>query len=129
MSDDGDLNVQREIEIDKQLAKWHNAAFEGIAALDIGEAMAPGLALWVTDGVPPGDFLAAVLQNNLMDAIRYADSHNEDRLLNWGRVLYDYVPSACYGSPLKYSNWIDKGGLKGVLLAGEIVVDLSEGRD
>ena len=126
MSDDGDLNVQREIEIDKQLAKWHNAAFEGIAALDIGEAMAPGLALWVTDGVPPGSFLAAVLCNDLMSAIKNADAHNQGRLLDWGRVLYDYVPRGCYGSAQKYSNWIDKGGLKGVLLAGEVVVDLED---
>ena len=76
MSDDGDLNVQREIEIDKQLAKWHNAAFAGIELHGLREAMAPGLAEYVTDGVPPGSFLCAVIQNDLMAA-----AHDDARLI------------------------------------------------
>lgn len=65
-----------------------------------------GLLRYVVDGVRPGDFLCAVLDNDLADAVGRADS--EARLAQLKAIhswLFNFTPSACFGSKAKRLAW------------------------
>ena len=70
------------------------------------EHMREGMQRYVEHGQRPGKFLNAVLENDLMAALGYADSRNLPRLYDFGSFLYNKVPTACYGSPEKVTAWI-----------------------
>lgn len=75
--------------------------------------MQDGLALWINYGIPPGSFLMAVLENNLMEAFRSADQINRHHLFQYANFLYNFAPSSCHGSPEKVRDWAKMGGLEG----------------
>jgi hypothetical protein len=65
-----------------------------------------GLLRYVTNGVRPGHFLCAVLDNDLTEAVGHADS--EERLAQLKAVvswLFNYTPSTCWGSKAKRLAW------------------------
>lgn len=68
--------------------------------------MREGVAMYVLHGYPPGDFLRAVLENNLMKAGLRADSHNKLCLFEWAGVL-EAMPMDIIGSPLAVSAHIE----------------------
>ena len=70
-----------------------------------------GLHLYITEGIEPGSFLSAVLQNDLRRACEAADDVNRHRLRDYVQFLYCHAPHDCWGSPEKYSAWIKRGGL------------------
>ena len=49
--------------------------------------MAEQVRNYVMDGEPPGDFLQAVLENNLHQAAMRADDNNSQCLFGWAWVL------------------------------------------
>ncbi len=52
-------------------------------------------------GIPTGDFLRAVLENNLMEAMGRADSYNRATIHQICAYVYNDMPSTCHGSPTK----------------------------
>lgn len=57
-------------------------------------------------GQPPGDFLAAVLVNDLLDAFQRADEDNTrdmQQIIAW---CYNNLPWAAWGSAEKLQAWI-----------------------
>ena len=74
---------------------------------------AHSLQLYVDQGIEPGGFLAAVLENNFMEAAGRADSYNQFHLYDWAKVIYNDVPSGCHGSAKAVAEWIKSGGLVG----------------
>lgn len=64
------------------------------------------LQLYVKQGVMPGDFLTAVLENNLSEACGRADLTNQRRLIVIVRYVYNRIPSAAWGSPAKVTKWV-----------------------
>jgi len=72
----------------------------------IPERTINALKRYVADKIPTGDFLRAVLENNLTEAFARADSENREAL--WGIVEYVYneLPFNCWGSPEKVSEWL-----------------------
>ena len=72
----------------------------------IPERMRGGIERYINHGVPPGDFLTAVICNDLRDACGRAD--DENRYLLWDYVLFFHneAPSSCWGSPEKMRAWI-----------------------
>ena len=56
------------------------------------------LERYVEHGIPPGDFLQAVLSNDLVDAVQRADANNQRALLALVQYVYNEVPSDCYGN-------------------------------
>lgn len=68
---------------------------------------------YVERGYPPGDFLCAILRNDLLDAAGRADMQNLPKLHIWATWLYNNAPSACHGSKHKIEEWIASGGLEG----------------
>ena len=63
--------------------------------------------LYVSEGVPPGVFLTAVLSNDLMEALGRADRENRETLYDICGYIYNEIPSACHGSPEKVKGWLD----------------------
>jgi len=76
--------------------------------------MRPGMAAYVLHGTQPGDFLTAVLCNDLMEACHRADAINKEQLHAYAFFLYNYAPSACYGSAAKVKAWVAQDGLMGL---------------
>lgn len=62
---------------------------------------------YVQKGIPVGDFLYAVLSNDLKGAFNRADSNNYRFMGDIIRYLWNYVPSACWGSPERVKAWLD----------------------
>ena len=75
---------------------------------------ADALQRYVIDGIPPGDFMFAVVCNDFMAAAATADSFNQHHLHEWARVIYNDVPSQCQGSTERVTAWIKAGGILGM---------------
>jgi len=69
---------------------------------------------YVKTGRPVGDFLYAVLTNDLQGANSHADEMNLTMIPVYCRYLYNECPSSCFGSPEIYEAWRRKGGLEGM---------------
>lgn len=65
------------------------------------------LTHYINEGRHPGDFLMAVLENNLKESFGRADSHNQAHMIDIVRYLYNYCPSACWGSKENVQAWMD----------------------
>lgn len=72
--------------------------------------MMEGLWNYVKHGIPPGSFLCAVLENNLVHAAEKADVQNIACLPAYASFLVSKAPGACWGSPEKVSRWINMKG-------------------
>lgn len=70
--------------------------------------MIDGLVRYLVDHVPTGDFLRAVLENNLMRALDKADITNSPLLRNYARFLYNYAPLGSYGSRENVRKWLER---------------------
>jgi len=75
--------------------------YHKLSAKDI----APILRYW-KNRIRPGDFLTAVISNDLREASGRADVRNRRRLFEYVDYLYNFVPSICWGSKEKFENWI-----------------------
>lgn len=88
-----------------------NLTFDGAYA-EIPDYMQEPLLAYVNTGRLTGDFLRAVLSNNLFDAVGRADSTNLPLIPLYVRWLYNRAPIGCYGSPKVVEAWVKQGGLK-----------------
>lgn len=82
--------------------KTHKSELEEI----IGENMMGALTRYINDRLRPGDFLSAVLSNDLKEACGRADHHNKEILFEYVNYLYNYCPAACWGSYEKVNEWL-----------------------
>jgi hypothetical protein len=57
----------------------------------------------------PGDFLTAVLSNNLIEAVSRADAENQVALADWVKLVYNHLPSNCWGTPGRVRAWVTEG--------------------
>lgn len=69
---------------------------------------------YVQHGWHPGDFLAAVLCDKLTEAVLRADDDNRHDLVEIVGYLYNDTPRICHGDVDRVTNWLKKGGLKGM---------------
>jgi len=67
---------------------------------------AEGLRRYVAERLQPGDFLTAVLSNDLAEAVARADSENAAALADIVRVLWNGLPAAAWGSRRKVNAWL-----------------------
>lgn len=73
---------------------------------EIPEYMHGGMIAYVHDHRRPGDFLMAVLSNDLRGAVDRADYTNIKLLDNYVRVLYNHAPATCWGSQARVEKWL-----------------------
>ena len=74
----------------------------------IPDRMMGGLIRYIENGIAPGDFLTAVICNDLNGAVGNADDENVRNLPAYIGYLYNEAPSACWGSLEKMLNWMDE---------------------
>lgn len=72
------------------------------------------LQRYIEDGLEPGGFLQAVLENDLSGAVSRADSTNIHRIPDFVRFLQYYAPAICWGSPELYQSWVKRRGINGI---------------
>jgi len=70
--------------------------------------MGEGLIRWIEHGILPGEFLQAVLRNDLMGAVHRADGTNIENLPAYIGYLYNEAPQGCFGSPEAVKAWEEK---------------------
>ena len=64
-----------------------------------------GLERYLQDGILPGGFLQAVLENKLKESFERADDISRAALPDIVHYLYNYVPMAAWGSPERVAEW------------------------
>lgn len=83
------------------IAYWNQNAADEL----IPERMQGALRRWVTEGIEPGGFVSAILENNLFEAFARADAENSLIIKNYLLFLYNHAPAGCYGSKEKCNAW------------------------
>ncbi len=68
--------------------------------------MQEALTRYVVDRVAPGNFLQAVISNDLRDACGRADADNLQLLPTYVKWFYNVAPGGCWGSPENYKAWL-----------------------
>lgn len=61
---------------------------------------------YVDDRVSPGDFLEAVLENDLRESFQRADEDNIRSMFEIVQFVYNEIPARCWGSPEKVKEWL-----------------------
>lgn len=69
----------------------------------VPEHMHGGVIRYVEEGIPPGDFLTAVINNDLKGACVRADDKNKHALFSFIMWFYNQAPGGCWG----YSGAVD----------------------
>lgn len=77
--------------------------------------MINGLNNYINHGVIPGQFLQAVITNDLRRAVSYADNANLAVLPLYVRFLYNRCPLVSWGSLDLMNSWHLQGGLLGTI--------------
>jgi len=85
---------------EQQIAKMSEYGIPG--------GMAGGLIRYFENRIPPGDFLTAVLENDLMEAFGRADMQNEHCMKAYCTWLYNQAPIGSYGTKQAVINWLNK---------------------
>ena len=70
-----------------------------------------GLRDYVLWGQPTGDFLRSVISNDLREAVARADAMSALGLVDIVKWLYQVAPGGCWGTPARYREWTESGGL------------------
>lgn len=70
------------------------------------EDVRDSLNRYVVEGIPTGDFLRAVLANDLMESIGRADVDNLKALPHICAYIYNYLPMNCIGSYQRVNDWL-----------------------
>lgn len=71
---------------------------------------------YIRKGCPVGDFLTAVICNNLSESFQRADDINQERMFDIVRFFYIEAPGLCWGSKEKMKHWIEIGGWEAIKL-------------
>ena len=73
--------------------------------------VAASLAAWIDKGRHGGDFLDAVLSNDLAKAVPTADTTNRPLIPEIVQWLYNEAPVGCWGNSDKVQDWAANGGV------------------
>jgi len=102
-------------------------AKEGFLECEVPRHMWEGALRYLLNGIPPGGFLTAVLENNLTESIRQADSTNLRSIVNWARWVYNWIPTTVHGSPKNVHDHIMAGGYEGICSDNAVCADSAAG--
>ena len=81
-----------------------------------------GVQRYIEEGIPPGDFLKAVICNNLKESFARADDINISRMFDIVEFFYNEVPGICWGSELDYKQWLNICYLRKTLKPGTQII-------
>jgi hypothetical protein len=100
------LSYEELLERDKAIRGEIVVNGEPIDYSDLPEHMQDGMRLYMEQHRRPGNFLTAILENDLMGALSKADDINKHRLLDYGRWLYNNAPPNSFGSKENVKLWL-----------------------
>lgn len=83
------------------VAEWFTGEYACIP-----EYMQAALKRYLIDRIPPGDFLTAVITNDLRGAVNRADGENLPLIPTYVRWFYNRAPGISHGSPQHLENWL-----------------------
>ena len=83
---------------------WTNMEFHSIA-----KVIRQPVVCYVERKAPVGDFLAAVIANDLKGAFGRASHISRAALFDIVSWFYNYAPRDCWGSPAKMAAWLEAG--------------------
>lgn len=86
---------------------------QGFARLAVPPHLIDGLRRYALDGGYVGNFLTAVIDNDLREAVSRGDDNSLAGLKPIVQFLYNYCPAPCHGSPAKREAWQACGGVRG----------------
>lgn len=72
----------------------------------IPEHMRDGLAMYIADHRPVGQFLTAVLKCDFVEMCSRADGDNQRALYQYFFFLHNYAPSSCWRSAENVQAWV-----------------------
>lgn len=72
--------------------------------------MQEAIRRYVVQGLQPGDFLTAVITNDLLNAVNRADADNLPLLKLYMRWFYNEAPAPCWGSRQNMTEWMKAQG-------------------
>jgi hypothetical protein len=78
-----------------------------LIASGVPEHLWEGLIEYITARRPTGEFLRAVLSNDLKEAVGRADDASGPALGALVRFLYNFCPAPCWGSPRAVKAWLE----------------------
>lgn len=103
--------------MNEQLMTTERAVRERLAAhcqaCGLPRHMWEPLIEYTMTGRPLNTFLAALVTNNLSQAVKKADDLNIQRLRDYVTWLESVAPIGSFGSPTAYQEWMRSGGLLG----------------
>ena len=73
---------------------------------EIPSHMQDAIQRYIIDCSAPGDFLRAVVENNLRRAVGSADAVNLPLLPLYVKFFYNRAPAGCHGSPQAVAAWL-----------------------
>jgi len=73
----------------------------------IPDRMMGGILRYVEDGIPPGDFLQAIICNDLVEVVHRADEENRRNLPAYVAYFYNEVPLPIWRTKEKMKAWIE----------------------
>jgi len=73
----------------------------------VPDHMHGGITRYILQGIPPGDFLTAVICNDLMNALGRADDINREALFSFVNWFYNVAPTDCWKSKKNMQDWIE----------------------
>ena len=82
---------------------------EALYKCEIPEYMHGGIIRYYENYIKPGDFLTAVINNDLRDACAHADDLNKHCLYNYFLWFYNEAPSGSWGYEGATHDWLMKG--------------------
>ena len=85
----------------------------------IPDYMMEGIVHYRDKGLPTGDFLRAVFENDFSQVVGRADRINVQNLPAYAAFCYNEMPWNSWGSPERVAAWIKRGGLEGMKAAAE----------
>jgi len=78
----------------------------GLIIYEIPKRMRASISRYVEDKILPGDFLQAVISNDLSEAMGRADEENMAQLPAYVNYFYNHTPCTCWGSKEKMEAWV-----------------------
>lgn len=69
------------------------------------KSLREGARLWIEEGIGPGSFLRAVIDNNLLEACCQASRENLEHIVDITKWWYIEAPAHCWGTKGKADEW------------------------
>jgi hypothetical protein len=95
-------------EEENRMALKRNSMSEEIKYELLPEHLRGGMRRYIEQGVPPGQFLQAVLRNDFAEAVVAADDANLAAILGIARFMHNEVPRSVWGSRETVDAWLAK---------------------